>query len=163
MCTSAERRRLLCCPLHWFKFSFSVCASVSVYLSLSTYVSAFVCQKHYRKTDERIFKKFSLSVGHAMRKNLEQFSDVMFNLLDKGMFSLFWFGGAPVSVTNITENWWMDFHYIFDIGTTWHTAQSGKFIFFLEEFVGAIRVLWCPIWAGVDYFITDQTVTQSSN
>ena len=32
-----------------------------------------------------------------------------------------------VSVSNITENEWMDFHEIFIIGRLWHEEQSGAF------------------------------------
>ena len=93
---SAERRRLCFHPCRL------VCMSVCLLATL-------------RKTQERIFMKFSGYVAHKTRNSLEYFG-VTFEPLDTGSF-FFGFYGESISVSNILHER-VDFHENYTIGRT---------------------------------------------
>ena len=64
----------------WF-VSLSVCLFVSLSVCLSVCLLATL-----RKTDERIFMKFSVEVGLDARNNLKHFKDAPFNALNTALF-----------------------------------------------------------------------------
>ena len=99
--TSAERRRLYSLPL-------LACLLVCLFIKL-------------RQTDERIFIYSFGQVGHDTISNLEHFGTlkppryrILFSIISR----------EYKIVSNITKNWWLDFHEIYQRGRILYSERT---------------------------------------